>query len=41
MPGIEWLLEGWLQAALGILGLLVATACPAAAGEARQEGGRA
>ncbi len=40
MPGLEGLLEGWLQAALGILGLLVATAGSAAAGESRREGGR-
>ncbi len=40
MPGIEWLLEGWVQSALAVLGLLVAAACPAAAGEARNEGGR-
>ena len=40
MPTFEWMLEAWVQAAIGFLGMMASLASLPAPGEARREGGR-
>lgn len=40
MPTFEWMLEAWVQAAVGILLLLASQASLPIPGDSRREGGR-